>query len=104
MGKSKASEMLLLNHKMSAAEAYKFGFVSDVYKKSELDTVLWPKLREHSKLPRESLRVIKKLMNQNQIDILEKSCDQELEELSKRYETTEFIEAVGRFMNRKSKL
>lgn len=96
--------MLLLNHKLSAAEAYKFGFVSEVYKKSELDTGLWPKLREQSKLPKDSLRAIKKLMNQNEIDILAKTCKQELEELSKRYASTEFVEAIARFMDRKSKL
>lgn len=96
--------MLLLNHKLSAAEAYQFGFVAHVYKKSELDTVLWPKLREQSKLSKGSLGVNKQLMIQNQLDILDKTCNQELEQLSKRYESIEFLEAVATFMNRKSKL
>lgn len=105
LGKSKASEMLLLNHKLSAAEAYKFGLVSEVYTKSELDTVLWPKLLEHSKLPKDSLTVTKKLMTESEIEIMERYCHREMEELSKRYESPEFLEAVARFMlPRKSKL
>lgn len=97
--------MLLLNHKLSAAEAYKFGLVSEVYTKSELDTVLWPKLLEHSKLPKASLTVTKKLMTESEIEIMERYCHREMEELSKRYESPEFLEAVARFMlPRKSKL
>lgn len=104
MGRSKACEMLLVNHQMSAAEAYQFGLISKVYTKNELNTVLWPKLCEFSRLPRESLCATKKLISQFQVDKLEKVCDTELEELYKRFESEEFIQAVTKFMERKSKL
>lgn len=104
LGKSKAGEMLLLNHQLSAAEAYQFGFISQLYKTTELNTKLWPKLEELSKLPRDSLCVTKKLMSQFEFDKLEMVCDHELNELDKRFETEEFVQAVANFMQRKSKL
>lgn len=104
MGKSKASEMLLVNHKLSAAEALQFGLIANVYKKSELDTILWPKLYELSTLPRHSLGATKKLMSKFQVKTLDTVCSDELEELKKRIESEEFGEAVIAFMQRKSKL
>lgn len=104
LGKSKASEMLLVNHQLSAAEALQFGLISKVYKRSELDTLLWPKLVEFSQLPRESLCTTKRLMSKFQVDKLEKVCDIELQELYKRMESEEFMQAVATFMQRKSKL
>lgn len=96
--------MLLINHKLSAAEALQFNLVSKVYKKSELDSVVWPQLREHSKLSRGSICVTKKLITEFDLKNLENACDRELEELYKRFDSDEFIEAVANFMERKSKL
>lgn len=96
--------MLLLNHKLSANEAYKFNLVSEVFKKSDLDTVLWPKLIASSELPIGSLCTTKKLMSVFEIKELEDSCDRELEELFKRFNSEEFMEAVVSFVTRKSKL
>lgn len=96
--------MLLINHKLSAAEAYQFGFISQVYKPSELDTILWPKLIEYSKLPKNSLCATKELMNKFHVEKLKAVCDEELKELYKRIESEEFVEAVTNFMQRKSKL
>lgn len=96
--------MLLVNHQLSAAEAYQFGLISKVFKHSELNTVLWPKLIEFSKLPRESLCTTKRLMSKFQVDKLDKVCDIELQELYKRMQSEEFFEAVATFMQRKSKL
>lgn len=96
--------MLLLNHKLSAIEAHQFQFVSKVFKKSELDTILWPQIQEHSKLPAKSLEITKKLMKKFELNDLEKSCDEETEELYKRFETDDFIVALTNFLQRKSKL
>ncbi|KAM8709840.1 hypothetical protein ACLKA7_016617 [Drosophila subpalustris] len=41
MGRSKATEMLLLNEKLTAQEAYHFNFVSRIFKLSELDSVVF---------------------------------------------------------------
>lgn len=104
LGKSKGNEMLMLNHKLSADEAYRFNFVSEVYKRSELDAILWPKIQEYARLPKESIRVTKKLINSFEVEQLQKSCDCELEELYKRFESDDFGVAVAEFMMRKSKL
>lgn len=104
LGRSKANEMLLLNHKLSAAEALQFNFVSKIYRKSELDTVLWPKIREQSELSRESISITKKLISKFDVKDLEKACDGELDELSKRFDTEDFLNAIANFMQRKSKL
>lgn len=96
--------MLLLNHKLSATEAYQFNLVSKVYKISELESVLWPQLREHSKLSSGSICVTKKLISEVELTNLENACERELKELYKRFNSDDFIEAVANFMQRKSKL
>lgn len=96
--------MLLLNHKLSAHEAHQFNLVSEVFKKSELDTVLWPKIESYSKLPIESVKASKKLIAKFEQNDLKAACESELEILYKRFETDEFMEAVANFMQRKSKL
>lgn len=104
LGRSKANEMLLLNHKLFADEALQFNLVSKVYKKSELNTVLWPKIRAQSKLSKDSISVTKRLINEFQQKDLETVCDRELDELYKRFESDDFIQAVSNFFQRKSKL
>lgn len=89
---------------MPAAEAHQFNLVAKVYKTSELDSVLWPQLREHSKLSRGSICVTKKLISDFELNNLEKACDRELEQLYERFNTEDFMEAVANFMQRKSKL
>lgn len=104
LGKSKATEMLLLNHKLTAAEALKFNFVSEVFAPSELSTKLWPRIEDFSKLPKDSIRVSKKLMQRFDLVALEKACHDEMVELYKRQDSDEFANALINFMNRKSKL
>lgn len=104
LGKTKATEMLLLNYKLPATEAYAFNMISKIYTKDELDTVLWPQLKQHSLLPVDSLNVTKGLMRRFESDDLKRACDFELDELFKRFETDDFMEALMNFMQRKSKL
>lgn len=96
--------MLLVNHKLTAQEAYEFNFVSKVFTASELDTILWPQIREMSKLPSNSIQVTKKLMTNFDRKDLQKSCDDEIEELYKRFESEDFITGIANFLQRKSKL
>uniref|UniRef100_T1PA59 Enoyl-CoA hydratase/isomerase n=1 Tax=Musca domestica TaxID=7370 RepID=T1PA59_MUSDO len=104
MGRSKATEMFLFGEKMSAEEALAFNFASRVYKPSEVDTVIWPKLREYSELPAESLQISKRLMRSPEKEHLVKAIDAECEELRKRFHSEEFINAIIQFSMRKSKL
>ncbi|XP_034657004.1 enoyl-CoA delta isomerase 2, mitochondrial-like [Drosophila subobscura] len=104
LGRSKASEMLLLNEKLSSAEAYSFNFVSRVYKTEELDSVVWPKLREFSTLPPISLKEGKSLIREGFLASLLKANDAECTELINRFQGDEFIQAIMDFATRKSKL
>lgn len=81
LGKSKSSEMLLLNHKLTADEALKFKFVSEVFAPADLDTKIWPKIEKFAELSMESMMVCKKLNFQMDQDHLEKACENEMKEL-----------------------
>ncbi|XP_034657005.1 enoyl-CoA delta isomerase 2, mitochondrial-like [Drosophila subobscura] len=104
LGRSKASEMLLLNEKLSSAEAYSFNFVSRVYKTEELDSVVWPKLREFSTLPPISLKEGKRLVREGFLENLVKAHEAECKELINRFHAEEFLQVIRNFGKRKSKL
>ncbi|XP_034481220.1 enoyl-CoA delta isomerase 2, mitochondrial [Drosophila innubila] len=104
MGRSKATEMLLLNEKLSAQEAYHFNFVSRVFKLSELDSVVWPKIREYAELPPHSIKESKRLINVSLRENLIRANDEECAELLNRMYDDEFVQAMVKFLNRKSKL
>lgn len=77
-----ATEMLLCNHKMSAKEALDCGFINYIYKPEDLQSKVWNKIVEVSKLPRTSVLATKKLLRGNiQTDLL-KANEAEMEELS----------------------
>lgn len=99
MGQSKAMEMLLLNHKMSAVEALQFNLVAEVFKHSEIDTKLWPKLKEISKMSPAVLCTSKRLVRNYEIQELENALARELKELEIRWKSKEFMEAIMNFMN-----
>ncbi|XP_022219590.2 enoyl-CoA delta isomerase 2-like [Drosophila obscura] len=104
LGRSKASEMLLLNEKLSSAEAYNFNFVSRVYKSEELESVIWPKLREFSTLPPNSLKEGKRLIKEGFLANLLKAHEAECKELINRFHEEEFLQVIRNFGKRKSKL
>ena len=96
--------MLLLNHKLHAAEALKFNFVSEVFNTSELDTKIWPKIEEWSRLPKQSIKVSKNLMNKFDQKLLEELFEMEVDQLHKRFQEEDAANAIVKFMSRKSKL
>uniref|UniRef100_A0A182K1S9 Enoyl-CoA hydratase n=1 Tax=Anopheles christyi TaxID=43041 RepID=A0A182K1S9_9DIPT len=104
MGRSKASEMLLLNHRMTAQEALQFNVVAAVIKRDEIETKLWPQILEHGRLPIGSIKAGKLLINRFQRDKLYEANDRETEALMDRYQTEESMNAVMEFMMRKSKM
>ncbi|EDV97441.1 enoyl-CoA delta isomerase 2 [Drosophila grimshawi] len=104
MGRSKATELLVLGEKMSAQEAYHFHFVSRIFKLSELDSVVWPKIRQFSELPPKSMRECKRLINLPLQENLVRCNNAECEALLGRFKDDEFVQAVINFSMRKSKL
>lgn len=102
MGSSKASELLILNHKLSTREAYEFQLVAHVYKN---ESEIWAKLKQIDKLPIGSIIANKKLMRRPLIEKLIKVNDDELKELQTRFESEEAIQAIINFQSaKKSKL
>ncbi|XP_058833345.1 enoyl-CoA delta isomerase 2 [Topomyia yanbarensis] len=104
MGASKASEMLLLNHRMSAQEAFQFNVVAELFKREEFETKLWPRILRYGELPVGSIKATKELMKRFDLDKLEEANKRELEALAKRWQTEEAMQAVMNFMTRKSKM
>ncbi|KAH8297672.1 hypothetical protein KR054_005222 [Drosophila jambulina] len=103
LGRSKASEVLLLNEPLSAAEAYNFNFVSRVYKSTEVDSVIWPKLRQYAELPPNSLLQGKRLIKEGFLEGLLKANDSECRQLLESFQHPEFFQAIMDFASRKSK-
>ncbi|KAH8260556.1 hypothetical protein KR038_006224 [Drosophila bunnanda] len=103
LGRSKASEVLLLNEPLSAAEAYNFNFVSRVYKSSEADSVIWPKLRQYAELPPNSLQQGKRLIKEGFLEGLLKANDSECRQLLESFQHPEFFQAIMDFASRKTK-
>lgn len=104
LGTSKANEMLMLNHKMSAQEAFAFGFVACVYKN---EREIWAKLNQISHLPIGSIKANKRLIRKFTIDELEQANLNENDELNERFSSEEAFQALLRFQEarrNKSKL
>lgn len=104
LGRSKASETLLLGEPLTAANAYQFNFVSRIFKLEELDSVVWPKLQKYSELPPNALIQGKRLIKEGFVDNLLKANDAECQQLLQSFQHPEFFQAIMDFAQRKSKL
>lgn len=104
IGRSKASELLLMGEKLLPTDAYKYGLVTRTFNSNEMDTIVWPKLREYSQLPKHALLATKALMRMHEKDQLYQALHKECEELYSRFYSEEFINAVAQFAARKSKI
>ncbi|XP_026738179.1 enoyl-CoA delta isomerase 2, mitochondrial-like [Trichoplusia ni] len=82
IGDRKATEMLLCNHRMTAKEALECGFINDIYKPEELQSKVWDKITEVSKLPPISVAATKKLLRDSVRQELLKANDIEIQELN----------------------
>lgn len=95
--------MLMLNHKLTADEAHRFGLVSEIVNKSDFETKLWPRIENFARLSASSMQVTKKLLQKFEISKLDEVCDAELDELYQRFGTEDFMNAITAFMARKQK-
>jgi len=103
LGRSKASEMLLLGKKITAQEAYQFGLVARVINHNELDQ-LYQELKKFGKLPVGSIKINKKLIMANYEKAFDDANERELKQIAKCILSDEFSEAIMRFMSKSSKL
>ncbi|KAK1127055.1 hypothetical protein K0M31_004664 [Melipona bicolor] len=93
-GKSKASDMLYLGHKMTALEAKHYGFVNEIYEYENLNKV-WTYLQKLTELSSESILAIKRLVQRWNQDILLKVNAAETIELEKRLQSPDFLERIN---------
>lgn len=103
MGPGKAAEMLVFSKKITAAEAYQHGLVTEVFPDNHLDEV-WPRIREWAKLPPNSMANAKDLTKLHDREFLLKVNRLECDRLAPMFLKEEFIVALMNFFQRKSKL
>lgn len=104
MGHTKASEMLLLNHRMSAQEAAQLGVIAGLYAADEFDVKLWPKILQMGALSATPIRIIKEQMNRSEMDHLERTNTREVDTLAQLLQSKECLETLQKFITTKSKM
>uniref|UniRef100_A0A8C5RXL2 Enoyl-CoA delta isomerase 2 n=1 Tax=Laticauda laticaudata TaxID=8630 RepID=A0A8C5RXL2_LATLA len=104
MGLTKATEMLLFNKKLTAAEACSQGLVAEVFPDSTFQKEVWARLKAYANLPKKTLAVSKQLIRNMEKEKLYEVNSQECECLIKRWLSEECMQAVMSFMQKKSKL
>ncbi|KAM4792237.1 enoyl-CoA delta isomerase 2 isoform 1-T1 [Cyanocitta cristata] len=104
MGLAKASEMLLFNKKLTAAEACAQGLVTEVFPDSSFQKEVWARLEAYASLPKNSLAVSKQLLRSMEKEKLHAVNSRECEVLTERWLSDECVNAIVSFFQRKSKL
>ncbi|XP_071592621.1 enoyl-CoA delta isomerase 2 isoform X1 [Heliangelus exortis] len=104
MGLAKASEMLLFNKKLTAAEACEVGLVTEVFPDRSFQKEVWARLEAYANLPKNSLAVSKQLLRSVEKEKLHAINSKECEVLQERWLSDECINAIVSFFQKKSKL
>ncbi|XP_034284973.1 enoyl-CoA delta isomerase 2 isoform X1 [Pantherophis guttatus] len=104
MGLTKATEMLLFNKKLTAAEACSQGLVTEVFPDSTFQKEVWARLKAYANLPKKTLTVSKQLIRNMEKEKLYEVNSQECECLMERWLSEECMNAVMSFIQKKSKL
>ncbi|NXB82206.1 ECI2 isomerase, partial [Donacobius atricapilla] len=104
MGLAKASEMLLFNKKLTAAEACAQGLVTEVFPDSSFQKEVWARLEAYASLPKNSLAVSKQLLRSLEKEKLHAVNSRECEVLTERWLSDECVNAIVSFFQKKSKL
>uniref|UniRef100_A0A3P9KLI7 Enoyl-CoA delta isomerase 2 n=1 Tax=Oryzias latipes TaxID=8090 RepID=A0A3P9KLI7_ORYLA len=104
MGNAKASEMLLFNKKLTAAQACSLGLVTEVFPDSSFQSEVWSRLKAYAQLPRNSLALSKQLIRSIEKEHLYAVNDAEVERLMERWMSDECFNAIMSFFQAKAKL
>ncbi|XP_050174184.1 enoyl-CoA delta isomerase 2 isoform X3 [Myiozetetes cayanensis] len=104
MGLAKASEMLLFNKKLTAAEACAQGLVTEVFPDNSFQKEVWARLEAYASLPKNSLAVSKQLLRSVEKEKLHAVNSKECEVLTERWLSDECVNAIVSFFQKKSKL
>ncbi|RMC16102.1 hypothetical protein DUI87_08311 [Hirundo rustica rustica] len=104
MGLAKASEMLLFNKKLTAAEACAQGLVTEVFPDNSFQKEVWARLQAYASLPKNSLAVSKQLLRSLEKEKLHAVNSRECEVLTERWLSDECVNAIVSFFQRKPRL
>ncbi|NXC18277.1 ECI2 isomerase, partial [Corythaeola cristata] len=104
MGLAKASEILLFNKKLTAAEACAQGLVTEVFPDRTFQKEVWARLEAYASLPKNSLAVSKQLLRSVEKEKLHAVNSKECEVLEERWLSDECVNAIASFFQKKSKL
>ncbi|KAF0028641.1 hypothetical protein F2P81_019728 [Scophthalmus maximus] len=104
MGPAKASEMLLFNKKVTAAQACELRLVTEVFPESSFQTEVWTRLKAYAKLPPNSLALSRQLIRSVEKQRLYDVNDLEVECLRGRWVSDECAAAIMSFFQAKAKL
>uniref|UniRef100_A0A8D8TZM1 Enoyl-CoA delta isomerase 2, mitochondrial n=1 Tax=Cacopsylla melanoneura TaxID=428564 RepID=A0A8D8TZM1_9HEMI len=102
-GSSVASEVMYMGRKLSARDALQYGLVSGVYSAAQLESEVWPKLRQMAKLPPKGLIFAKRLVREPLLKILHDANKSECDRLEERWESDEFANAMNEFFKKESR-
>lgn len=102
MGTAKASELLLFNKKISAAEAYNRNMVTEVIPDAMFAKETKTKIESFAKLPRESMQFSKQLVRNVEKELLHKVNKEECKLLVERWQSDECMTAIMNFFQQKS--
>lgn len=103
-GRSMATEILLFGHRLSAQDAFRYNFVSRIYKSCEFNEMVWKPLMKFANQPMKSMLMSKKLMRHLDKKSLLMAIEAECEALEQCLQSEEFIQTILQFSQRKSKL
>jgi len=104
MGQGRANEMLMFSRKITARQACDWGLVTEVFTDATFHEDVNAKIQQISSLPKNSLRLTKKLMRDVDRQQLKDVNQQECDVLEERWQSDECFKAVMDFFSKKSKL
>jgi len=104
MGYTRAKDLLIGGKKLNSNEALQCGLVTEVIPKAQFDEVLEKKVRYLASLLPESVMMSKKLIVDEERDLLHRVNERENEKLAGRWLSKEGQAVVKQFLSRKSKL
>jgi 2-(1,2-epoxy-1,2-dihydrophenyl)acetyl-CoA isomerase len=102
IGLRRALELMLLNPRLTAAEARDYGLVTAVYDVDGFDREVMSIAQRIAEGPTRALAVAKELLNQSAgMDRLDAHLDRELDELSRIADGAEFAEGLRAFFDKR---
>lgn len=104
LGYSKASEMILFCHKLTAKEAKEYNFVSQLYGNAQEEEEIWKKIEKFTKFSLESLKTSKNLMRKFDKKKLKLVNEEENDEFLRLFVSDDSMNAIKTFKGRKPKV